>query len=290
MGRGRLSGQQGMARTIAAAVPTPPPATAPAPQQAATPYQQALTAARRDDGSVDITQLSGLSDGQLDHVLNSIKSHTTVDLPQQGVTKQQITDTQRFFNAIGWTSRTTDLITGDKAFLTAARAANAEILYHTDDAAEAHVPNAKVLADQFMSRKERQYLSGGYYGDGTYFANRATGWGGSWSYGESTGSTQFRSFLNRKAKVISDSALDRQFRAWSASHPKAYRNLVGFSQGYHLNGGSTDGSKSIFAAMCGYNVISSGDGYYTVLDRSAVTTQKKVLTRVSALNPKDPTW
>ncbi len=283
MGRGRLSGQQGMARAIAAAVPTPPPAPAPAPQQAATPYQQTLAAARSNDGSLDVTQLSGLSDGQLNHVLNAIKAHTTVELPQQGVSKQQATDTQRFFNAIGWTSRPTELITGDKAFLTAAKAAGQKVLYHSDDAAKAHVPNTKVLADQFMSRKERQYLSGGYYGDGTYFASTSAG---SWAYGSSTGSTQFRSFLNRKAKVISDSALSGQFRAWSVSHPKAYRNLLRFSQGYYPNGGSTDGVKSIFAAMCGYNVIQRGS-YYTVLDRSAVTTQKKVLTRTGA---RAPSW
>lgn len=283
MGRGRLSGQQGMARTIAAAVPTPPPAPTPAPQQAATPYQQTLAAARSNDGSLDVTQLSGLSDGQLTHVLNAIKAHTTVDLPQQGVTKQQVTDTQRFFNAIGWTSRPTELITGDKAFLTAAKAAGQKVLYHSDDAANARVPNAKVLADQFMSRKERQFLSGGVHGDGTYFAETSKE---SWTYGTSKNSTQFRSFLNRKAKVINEYELDQKWYSWRKSHPKAYQNLMSFSQGYAPRGGRYGGVRSIFAAMCGYNVIKADD-YYTVLDRSAVTTQKKVLTRTGT---RAPSW
>lgn len=85
-------------------------------------------------------------------------------------------------------------------------------------------------------------------------------------------------FLNKHAKIIQERDLDQRLNAWQTSHPKAWYALRHIGQGYGSRaslkaGGSFAGSKSVFAAMLGYNVIQSGD-YYTLLNRKAVTVSK----------------
>lgn len=130
------------------------------------------------------------------------------------------------------------------------------------------------MLNQF--RKGTQYLSGGYHGDGTYLAELS--WD-SWGYGggERTARQQ-KMFLNKHAKIIQERDLDQRLNAWQTSHPKAWYALRHIGQGYGSRaslkaGGSFAGSKSVFAAMLGYNVIQSGD-YYTLLNRKAVTVSK----------------
>lgn len=56
-------------------------------------------------------------------------------------------------------------------------------------------------------------------------------------------------------------------------------------------GGSFAGSKSVFAAMLGYNVIQSGD-YYTLLNRKAVTVSKthRVYGKINDGQRRTDTW
>lgn len=95
--------------------------------------------------------------------------------------------------------------------------------------------------------------------------------------GERTARQQ-KMFLNKHAKIIQERDLDQRLNAWQTSHPKAWYALRHIGQGYGSRaslkaGGSFAGSKSVFAAMLGYNVIQSGD-YYTLLNRKAVTVSK----------------
>ena len=106
----------------------------------------------------------------------------------------------------------------------------------------------------------------------TYFANTASSSAG-------YGTSQFRGFLNSNARVIDENTLDRQMRAYEASHP-AFAHVVNqMTTGYSPRmGGNRNGLKSMFAAMLGYNVIresSSFDPYTTVLNRKAVTVSSK---------------
>ena len=130
------------------------------------------------------------------------------------------------------------------------------------------------MLNQF--RKGTQYLSGGYHGDGTYLVELS--WD-SWGYGggEHTARQQ-KMFLNKHAKIIQERDLDQRLHHWQTTHPKAWYALRHIGQGYGSRaslkaGGSFAGSKSVFAAMLGYNVIQSGD-YYTLLNRKAVTVCK----------------
>lgn len=128
------------------------------------------------------------------------------------------------------------------------------------------------MLDQF--RKGTQYLSGGLHGDGTYLAESSSD---SWSYGKfKPTARQQKMFLNHNAKVIDEWELHQKFNTWAQAHPKAYAALRHMRQGYQdktAGWSSIDGSKSVFAAMLGYNVIKAGS-YYTVLNRKAVTVAK----------------
>lgn len=252
MGRGRLGGQQGVQRTLAAR------------QQAAQPRYQ-------------VSALSAMDDAHLSVALDDIFVNTPVE------SNQQDTDTQRFFNAIGWSDELPEVV-DDNAFARAALAAKRrdgrsfQMLFHTDGAQPYRgVPDARVYADQFM--KGKQFQSGGIHGDGAYFARSADI---SWGYGSGEKSTQFRAVLNDKAKVISENRLDTMIASWKRKHPKAYRKLTNCSQAYYgKNSGTTSGVRSVFAAIFGYNVIKSsqGGGTYTIPNRSVLTVHEKVIHR-----------
>lgn len=252
MGRGRLGSQQGMARTMAARQITAQPR-----------YQ--------------VSALSAMDDAHLSVALDDIFANTPVE------SNQQDTDTQRFFNAIGWSDELPEVV-DESAFFRAALAAKRrdgqrfQMLFHTD-AEQPHrgVPDAQVYADQFM--KGKQFQSGGYHGDGAYFASSADV---SWGYGSGGKSTQFRAVLNDKAKVISESNLDARITSWKKKHPKAYQKLANCEQAYfRKNSDSLSGVRSVFAAIFGYNVIRSSQsrGTYTVPNRSVLTVHEKVIHR-----------
>lgn len=235
---GSLGGSQGTARVTARAA-------APA---------AAVPAAR-----YDVSTLARMSDRQLSSTLDDIFSNTPVD------DNQQNTDTQRFFNAIGWSDRKPQVL-GESAYETARSAARAKSWYHTDDVSPRHgVSDASTYSKQYMGAG-RQFLSGGIHGDGTYWADTSMD---SWFYGSHPRATQIKGFFNTKTRSISERSLDTQIAQWRHAHPRAYQKIVNSQGGY---GSGLDGTRSVFAAMFGYNVIEyASSGYRTVLDRSATT-------------------
>lgn len=267
MGRGRLGSQQGMQRTIAARQQT-------AAAVSVSPAD-AIRESLQNDGTMDLAAFSKLSDDDMAAILNEIDQYESDD----DLKWRQLrpTDTQRFFNQIGWADEK-PLVLDDKAYEAARTAAGADSLYHTD--APYDSLSTKRMLDQF--RKGTQYLSGGIHGDGTYLANLASD---SWGYGNGDPtSRQQKMFLNKNAKVVSERVLYQQILSWADTHPKSYAALNRMSQGYKAKsaGNSIDGSQSVFAAMLGYNVIKHG-GYYAVLNRKAVTVAKshKVYSKVT---------
>ena len=229
----------------------------------------AIRESLQNDGTMDLAAFSKLSDDDMAAILNEIDQYESDDdLKWRNL---RLSDTQRFFNQIGWADEK-PVVLDEKAYETARTAAGAKSLYHTD-APYGNLSTQRML-DQF--RKGTQYLSGGYHGDGTYLAELS--WD-SWGYGggERTARQQ-KMFLNKHAKIIQERDLDQRLNAWQTSHPKAWYALRHIGQGYGSRaslkaGGSFAGSKSVFAAMLGYNVIQSGD-YYTLLNRKAVTLSK----------------
>lgn len=242
MGRGRLGSQQGVQRTLAARQP--------AAAAVSVSPADAIRESLRNDGTMDLAAFNKLSDDDLKW------------------RQLRPTDTQRFFNQIGWADGK-PLVLDDKAYEAARTAAGADSLYHTD--APYGSLSTKRMLDQF--RKGTQYLSGGVHGDGTYLAKWASD---SWSYGNGDPTArQQKMFLNKNARVVSEGTLYQQILSWADAHPKSYAALNRMSQGYKAKnaGNSIDGSQSVFAAMLGYNVIKHG-GYYAVLNRKAVTVAK----------------
>lgn len=179
------------------------------------------------------------------------------------------TPIQRFFHNIGWSENTPEVMDEQQYQAAWQAAGRPQQIYHSDYGAGR--ATAKDFANQFFGRgydfagnQYRQYVSNGVYGDGTYFATSASDSAG---YGDN----QFRGFLNNKAKVISFNQLQSQYNRYANTHPAFARMMSGVTGGY----GNTNEKLSIFAAMQGYNVISNGRGYYSVLDRSAVTVSTK---------------
>lgn len=241
---GSLGGSQGTARVTARAA-APAATAAPAPTPAATQPQY------------NIDDFSYMTETQISMALDQIFTQTTVDRDQQN------SDTQRFFNAIGWADRKPQVL-DENAYENARRSSGARSWYHTDDTAPG-VSDASKFSKQYMGGG-RQFLSGGIHGDGTYWARSS---GGSWRYGTSRKASQIKGFLNSKARVIKEADLDRKIDQWRSNNPAAYYRIANASGGYR-NG--IRGTKSILAAMFGYNVIDyPSAGYRTILDRSVTT-------------------
>ena len=174
------------------------------------------------------------------------------------------TDIQRFFHNTGWSENTPEVL-DEQQYQAAWRAAGRPMqLYHSDN--DYGSATAQDFINQYFGRGQdsngntyRHYVSNGYYGGGTYFAEQA--WDSA-SYGK----RQFRGFLNNKARVVDFGQLLRNYRNYVNAHPAFGRMLNNMKSGY----GGRDEKLSIFAAMQGYNVIKNND-YYVVLDRSATT-------------------
>lgn len=187
---------------------------------------------------------------------------------------EQATDAQRFMNAIGWTDRDPEVLDESQWQAAWNAAGNPQRYYHADKAADGK--QAKTFATQYMGRatdfagnKLKQYLSGGVYGDGTYFATTALG-------SKYYGTNQFRGFLNGNAKVVDYTQIFTEMTQYENSHPGFKQFLNRATSGYNTrSGGSRDGLVSIYAAMKGYNVISNGWDYISVLDRSVTTVSEK---------------
>lgn len=114
------------------------------------------------------------------------------------------------------------------------------------------------------------FAGNGIHGDGLYFSNSLSG---SKAYGYGSSSRTVAAVLNSKAKIISESKLQREYDSYVKSHPQT-RKALGFARSK-----STHDSMSQFALIRGYNVITSNQGngetYYTVIDRSVLTMTRK---------------
>lgn len=187
---------------------------------------------------------------------------------------EQATDAQRFMNAVGWTDREPEVLDESQWQAAWNAAGNPQRYYHSDKPAGGK--RAKEFAKQYMGgatdfagNKLKQYVSGGVYGDGTYFATTALG-------SKFYGTNQFRGFLNGNAKVVDYTQIFTEMTQYENSHPGFKQFLNRATSGYNTRrGGSRDGLVSIYAAMKGYNVISNGFDYISVLDRSVTTVSRQ---------------
>lgn len=109
---------------------------------------------------------------------------------------------------------------------------------------------------------------GSVYGRGIYFADNKSD---SAMYGNTYGNVQktaqIRCKLNSNAKVISHNKALQGVSAEKASRSKL---------GMVLRKCDYDSQASIYALAKGYNVITSGHGYYNILNRNAVTMSKTI--------------
>ena len=125
--------------------------------------------------------------------------------------------------------------------------------------------NADQIAKQVTAgRVTRVSDNGGsVYGRGIYFADS---YYGSTSYGNSTGNVKktavMRGKLNSNAKVINYQ---------TASQGASKEIASGSKLGKTLRKCDSDSRASIYAMSKGYNVITSGHGYYNILNRNAIT-------------------
>lgn len=125
--------------------------------------------------------------------------------------------------------------------------------------------NADQIAKQVMAGKVTRVSDNGgsVYGRGIYFADS---YGDSTSYGNTRGNVKktavVRAKLNNNAKTIDYSTARSGARKEIASGSKLGKAL-----------GKCDSSSqaSIYAMSKGYNVITSGHGYFNVLNRNAIT-------------------
>lgn len=186
--------------------------------------------------------------------------------------RQQNTDTQRFFNYIGWAAEEPEVLTEAQYQQAWQQAGKPAQMYHSDNPYNG--VGARQFAAQYMGQGQnfagdtyRHFLSGGVHGDGTYFADSAR---------ESAyyGTSQFRGFFNSNAKVITQAALDSQYQSDVKKYPALKHVMDKLSTGY---GNGYSGARSVYAAMLGYNIIDASyhSGYYTVLNRNATTVSSK---------------
>lgn len=202
------------------------------------------------------------NDRQVDDFLQHLQSSAVGE-------RENDNDVQRFMNQIGWSNDRPEAL-GETAYQDAWRAAGMPgQLYHSDNPAGGLTPQdfAKQyfgVATTFAGDIIRHYLSNGYYGGGTYYADSA-------SESAPYGQLQFRGFLNNNARRITFNELERQANAYANSHPSFRRFMNKLRTGY---GGDSE-ALSVYAAMKGYNVIDNEMGYYVVLNRKATTVSRK---------------
>lgn len=189
---------------------------------------------------------------------------------------QNTTDTQRVFNALGWTERKPEVLS-ESEYEAARKSAGANSMYHTD-APYGSVKDASEFSKQYMNGA--QFVSNGVHGDGTYWATGLGSSEDSWSYGGGDPqAAQIKGFLNQRARVVDQSALNKLTQQFKKSHPKTFKRLHDMNQDYAPKGGTTNGAQSIIAAFHGYNVIRfkwGGMAYNTLLDRSASTVSSTI--------------
>lgn len=135
---------------------------------------------------------------------------------------------------------------------------------------------ASQVAGQVMKGRDTRVsdAGGSVYGRGIYFADS---YSGSTSYGNTRGNIKstavMRGKLNNNAKVVN-------YR--TARQGVTQEISSGSKLGKVLRKADSESQVSIYALAKGYNVISSGHGYYNVLNRNALTMSSDVKAKGSS--------
>ncbi len=154
---------------------------------------------------------------------------------------------------------------------------NGTELFRTVNAGKDSVARVKYDADEIATQVQRGRVTrysdngGSVYGRGLYFAND---YYSSRVYGNTTGNIKstamVRCKLNSNAKPIDYNQATRGLSREMASGSKLGKALKKISRT------DSDSAVSIYALSKGYNVITSGHGYFNVLNRNAVTMSKTI--------------
>ena len=149
---------------------------------------------------------------------------------------------------------------------------NGTELFRTVNAGKDPVARLKYDADEIAVQVQKGRVTrysdngGSVYGRGIYFANS---YGDSSVYGNTTGNIKstamIRCKVNSNAKAINYSTARYGLQAEIKSGSKLGKTLS------KINGKDPESAVSIYALAKGYNVITSGHGYFNVLNRNAVT-------------------
>jgi hypothetical protein len=138
---------------------------------------------------------------------------------------------------------------------------------------------APQIANQVMKGTDTRVsdTGGSVYGRGIYFADSYSH--STSMYGNTTGNVKatavMRAKLNNNAKVISSTKAKFGARQEIASGSKLGKALARCD---------SDSQASIYAMSKGFNVISSGHGYFNILNRNAMTMSKDVKAKGSSWN------
>lgn len=136
---------------------------------------------------------------------------------------------------------------------------------------------APQIANQVMKGSDTRVSDSGgsVYGRGIYFADSYSH--STSRYGDTSGNVKatavMRAKLNNNAKVINITKAKFGARQEIASGSKLGKALAKCDR---------DSQPSIYAMSKGYNVISSGHGYYNVLNRNAMTMSKDIKAKGSS--------
>ena len=149
---------------------------------------------------------------------------------------------------------------------------NGTELFRTVNAGKDPVARVKYDADEIAVQVQRGRVTrysdngGSVYGRGIYFADN---YGDSKIYGNTTGNIKstamIRCKVNSNAKAINYSKAKSGLQSEISSGSKLGKSLA------KINRKDSQSAVSIYALCKGYNVITSGHGYFNVLNRNAVT-------------------
>ena len=213
-----------------------------------------------------VTQLSQMTDDQLSQLVMQSK---TVDMPSQ---LSDVSDaTQKFVYLAGLNEK--PQVLSDKAFkqyMSDNGLTKSDILSRSVGGANYSVQGTSIRLSPTQVTDMTKYsalnyiggkVGGQVYGAGTYFDQN-----GGRNTGYSNGATMI-GVLSKNAKPITKSSLIQKSQAWARKNPKSAQAI----------GRISNSNLSIYALAQGYNVITSGNGYFNVIDRSAVVLRDRNL-------------
>ena len=271
-GRGTSSQSRGSATVSGRQAPRiqaqPQPAQPqPAQQVQPAPTQMPLPPAPRQ---TSLDQLSKMNDSQ---VLSILKTAEHADLPNH--LKDKYDPTQQLVYTIGLNAPPQVM---DKKSFDAFRHANnipsSQIMtrevnggkFRTTAGTSRNLTSQQVA--QMWTSDPYNYIGGKHGGQalgaGAYFDMN----GGRSSGYARNGTSTFAILNPNTARVITTGRLTREANRWAQTHPKANAQLQKMARRSQASFGNAQ--YSLYAAVLGYNVITSSGGYHNVIDRSAV--------------------